>query len=135
MTYDVVALVRQAPDMRVLADAMVRAGRRLRVRGAGEGAVIQLCDDDGRALLSIEAAQRVDVPSEVERLLGSDTARRMPHPCWWVEARATHPRDGDEDTAALAHRFATGLVDRLGGTVWPTRPREDGPSGREDRPR
>ncbi|MFC3996254.1 DUF6177 family protein [Nocardiopsis sediminis] len=115
MTYDVVALVRQPPDVRGLVDAMVRAGADLKVRGGGDGAVIQLCDARGRPLLGIEAAQRVEAAGEVERLLGAETAARMPDPCWWVEARAA---DTDADTVALAHRFADGLVDRLGGTVW-----------------
>ncbi|WP_233515300.1 hypothetical protein [Marinitenerispora sediminis] len=120
MTYDVVALVERPPDVRGLVDAMVRAGAELKVRGGGDGAVIQLCDPRGRTLLSIEAAQRVEVASEVERLLGAETAARTPDPCWWVEARAA---GSDPAAVALAHRFADGLVDRLGGTVWSARPR------------
>ncbi|MBB6173836.1 hypothetical protein HNR23_003896 [Nocardiopsis mwathae] len=126
MTYDVVALVRKDPDMRALIDAMVEAGPELRVRGAGGGAVVQLRDDDGTPLVSIEAAQRVDVPGEVERLLGAETAACMPDPCWWVEVRASRGTDGTAagvDTAGLAHRFADGLVGSLGGTVWSAHPR------------
>ncbi|MFC7329861.1 hypothetical protein [Marinactinospora rubrisoli] len=120
MSYDVVALVGRPPDVRGLVDAMVRAGADLKVRGGGDGAVIQLCDPAGRPLLSIEAAQRVEVAGEVERLLGADTAARMPDPCWWVEARAAR---SDPESVALAHRFADGLADRLGGTVWSAAPR------------
>ncbi|WP_052745835.1 hypothetical protein [Allosalinactinospora lopnorensis] len=76
--------------------------------------------------MNIEAAQRVDVPSEVERLLGPETAARMPDPCWWVEVRASGTESG---AAELAHRFAGSLTDRLGGTVWPPRPEER--AGRE----
>lgn len=112
--------------MRALVDAMVNAGPDLRVRGAGGGAVVQLRDDDGAPLVSIEAAQRVDVPGEVERLLGAETAARMPEPCWWVEVRASSAARGATDTAALAHRFADSLVDRLGGTVWSSLPRPAG---------
>ncbi|ASU82224.1 hypothetical protein CDO52_04980 [Nocardiopsis gilva YIM 90087] len=126
MTYDVVALVRQDPDMRALVDAMVDAGPDLRVRGVGGGAVVQLRDDDSAPLVSIEAAQRVDVPGEVGRLLGAETAARMPDPCWWVEVRASSAARGTTDTAALAHRFADALVERLGGTVWSSRPRPAG---------
>lgn len=118
MTYDVVALVRRAPDVRALVDSMVDAGPDLKVVGAGEGAVIRLCDDSGRALLSIEAAQEVEVPDEVERLLGPHTAAARPDPCWWVEARAA---GSGPDPAGLAHRFADSLAARLGGTVWPPR--------------
>ncbi|MDT0304220.1 hypothetical protein [Streptomonospora wellingtoniae] len=118
MTYDVVALVRGAPDVRALVDSMVDAGPELKVASAGEGAVVRLTDDSGRSLLAIEAAQKVEVPDEVVRLLGARAAADMPDPCWWVEARA--PGAGD-DAADLAHRFADSLCGRLGGTVWPQR--------------
>lgn len=120
MTYDVVALVEQAPDLRSLVKGMVGAGRELKVRGAGGGAVIQLCDEQGRPLVGVEAAQRVDVPDEVERLLGAEAAQRAPDPCWWVEARAV---DTDERSVAVAHRFADEMTRRLGGTVWSSPPR------------
>lgn len=120
MTYDVVALVEQAPDLRSLVKGMAEAGRELKVKGAGGGAVIQLCDDRGRPLVGVEAAQRVDVPDEVERLLGAETARRTPDPCWWVEARAV---DADERSVAIAHRFADEMTRRLGGTAWSSPPR------------
>ncbi|MBX9388715.1 hypothetical protein ACFONH_17085 [Streptomonospora nanhaiensis] len=123
MTYDVVALVREAPDVRALVDAMVDAHPDLKVVGAGDGAVIQLCDGSGRALLSIEAAQEVRVPGEVERLLGPDIAAQLPDPCWWIEARAA---GADPGPAGLAHRFAGGLVQRLGGLVWSPRPAPPG---------
>ncbi|MUL43247.1 hypothetical protein FZ103_19095 [Streptomonospora sp. PA3] len=131
MTYDVVALVRQAPDVRALVDSMVDAGPDLKVAGAGEGAVIRLRDDSGRPVLAIEAAQKVEVPGEVGRLLGAEAAAGMPDPCWWVEARA--PGSGP-DPEALAHRFADSLTARLGGIVWPPRPAEQTPAasgGRE----
>ncbi|GAA2111792.1 hypothetical protein [Actinomadura alba] len=115
MTHDVVALVQKAPDVRAIIDSMVDTGKDLRVRGAIEGAVIQLCDDQGRTLVSIEPPQFVRVEGEVERLLGAEVAARAPAPVWWVEARAsgTDPR-----SAALGRRFAEELVRRLGGTVW-----------------
>lgn len=119
MTYDVVALVRQAPDVRALVDSMAEAGPDLTVEGAGEGAVIRLRDGSGRPVLAIEAAQKVDVPGEVERLLGEQAAADMPDPCWWVEARAA---GSGPDPAGLAHRFADALTGRLGGAVWPPRP-------------
>lgn len=118
MTHDVVALVRESPTMRTLADAMVDTGPDLRVREAGGGSLLQLHRGDGAALVSIEAAQRVDVPGEVARLLGSRIAARMPEPCWWVEVRASST---EKAAAELAHRFADSLTARVGGTVWPER--------------
>ncbi|MDN3356858.1 hypothetical protein [Actinomadura sp. DC4] len=115
MTHDVVALVRNAPEVRTLVDSMAETDEGLLVRGAGDGAVIQLCDDEGRALVSIEAPQYVRVDGEVERLLGAEAAAKAPVPVWWVEARAA---SADPRSAALAGRFAEDLVRRLGGTVW-----------------
>ncbi|SKA10427.1 hypothetical protein SAMN02745673_02474 [Marinactinospora thermotolerans DSM 45154] len=126
MTYDVVALVGRAPGIRELTGAMVRAGRRLRVDDGGGGSVIRLCDDRGRTVLGIEAAQRVEVRDEVERLLGAETAARMPEPCWWVEARAA---GSGEEAVAVAHRFADALVGELGGIVWSSRPALRRPAG------
>jgi hypothetical protein len=121
LTHDVVALVRQAPTVRTMIDSMVHTGENLRVRGAAEGAVIQLCDDEGRTLVSIEAPQHVRVEGEVERLLGAETAALAPAPIWWVEARASGT---DARSAALGRRFAEELVRRLGGTVWTGWPEE-----------
>jgi hypothetical protein len=115
VTYDVVALVPDAPQVQSVVDAMAATDEGLGVRGAADGAVIQLCDEHGRALLSIEAPQHVRVEGEIERLLGAEVAARTPAPVWWVEARAA---GGDERSAELARRFAGELVRLLGGTVW-----------------
>ncbi|MFI0481578.1 hypothetical protein [Actinomadura sp. 9N215] len=119
MTYDVVALTERAPDKLTLAACMAHMDPGLRVRSAGGGAVVQLCDDDGEPLLSIEAAQRVEVEGEVERLLGPESTQGLSVPYWWVEARAS--REG-ERPAALARAFAEELVRLLGGRVWCERP-------------
>jgi hypothetical protein len=115
VTHDVVALVRTAPQVRSLVDSMADTDETLRVRGTAGGAIIQLCDEEGQALVSIEAPQFVRVEGEVERLLGAEVAAKVPTPIWWVEARATI---ADERSAALARKFAEELVRRLGGTVW-----------------
>lgn len=115
MTYDVVALVRNAPDVQAMVDSMADTDEDLRVRGTADGAIVQLCDDEGRALVSIEAPQLVRVEGEVERLLGAEVAARAPVPVWWVEARGA---DADERAAALARTFAGELTRRLGGVVW-----------------
>ncbi|QXJ24190.1 hypothetical protein AGRA3207_005464 [Actinomadura graeca] len=116
MTYDMVVLTQRAPDVRAIVDSMVAAGETLRVRGGGDGAVIRLCDDDGRPLVSIESAQRVDVEGEAGRLLGERVDAGLTVPYWWVEVRAS---GGDAQAPVLAHRFADALVGRLGGAVWP----------------
>ncbi|MFI0482183.1 hypothetical protein [Actinomadura sp. 9N215] len=115
MTYDMVVLTRRAPNVRAIVDSMVDAGDTLRVRGSGDGALIQLCDDEGLPLLSIESAQRVDVAGEVERLLGPDVVAGLTVPFWWVEARAT---GADPRGQEAADRFAAAMVERLGGAVW-----------------
>jgi hypothetical protein len=116
MTRDVVALLPEAPDVQDVVAALLAAGERFRVRPAAGGAVVQLCDDDGRPLVSIEVPVLVRIPGEVERLLGPVVAARVPPPLWWVEARAPSAREGAE---RLGRRFAAALADRCGGVVWP----------------
>jgi hypothetical protein len=112
VTYDVVALLRGMPGARDTVAGMVAAGAGLRVRQDANGALLQLCDDDGVALASIEVPVLVQVPGEVERLLGPEMA--CPVPVWWVEIRAS----GGEDAARIARAFADEMVVRCGGTVW-----------------
>lgn len=119
MTYDLVVLTQRVPDAQALAESLASAGEALVVRGAGDGALVQLCDESGRMLVSIEAAQRVDVAGEVERLLGDAITVGLTVPYWWMEARA--PEDAP-DAPAVAHRFAAALTARLGGVVWPPSP-------------
>jgi hypothetical protein len=127
MSRDVVALVPVMPDVRDIVAGMLAAGPELGVRPVERGPVVQLCDQDGRPLVSIELPVLVRVPGEVERLLGpglgeGDGAVQVP--VWWVEARAPSARAGAE---ALARRFAETVAERLGGLVWP--PAEPDPSG------
>lgn len=120
MTRDVVALLPAAPEVADVAAALRAAGERFGVRRAAEGSVMQLCDGQGRPLVSIEVPVLVRVPGEVERLLGPQMAGRLPPPpLWWVEARAPSARDGAE---RLGRRFAEALAARCGGVVWPPEP-------------
>jgi hypothetical protein len=117
VTRDVVALLGTAPDVHDVAAALLAAGERFRVRSAAAGAVVQLCDDQGRPLVSIEVPVLVRVPGEVERLLGDQTAADVPSPpLWWVETRAPSTREGAE---RLGRRFAEALAARCHGVVWP----------------
>jgi hypothetical protein len=117
MTRDVVALLGSAPEVQDVAAALRAAGERFRVRAAAGGAVVQLCDDDGRPLVSIEVPVLVRIPGEVERLLGAELAGRAPPPpLWWVETRVPSAREGAE---RLGRRFAEALAARCRGVVWP----------------
>jgi hypothetical protein len=119
MTQDVVALLTRAPRVRDVVAAMQAAGERFRVRSVADGAVVQLLDDDDRPLVSIEVPVLVQIPGEVERLLGADVAAQVPPPLWWVEARAPSARAHAE---RLARRFADALAARCGGVVWAAEP-------------
>ncbi|OJF14939.1 hypothetical protein [Couchioplanes caeruleus] len=119
MTYDVIALVRQTPDPRAIVAGMVAAGEQLRVRETANGAVIQLCDDAGRPLVSLETPVLVQVPGEINRLLGDAYGDRIGVPVWWMEARAP---SGRPEAEALARRFADEVARRLDGVVWPAIP-------------
>lgn len=114
MTKDVIALAESAPDVRAVVAGMAAAGMDLRAHEFGDGGIIQLCDEEGRLLLSIEVPVLVEVPGEVQRLLGPEVGDVRP-PVWWVEIRAAETRDGSE---TLALRFAVELTNRLGGVVW-----------------
>ncbi|GGO89382.1 hypothetical protein GCM10012280_32390 [Wenjunlia tyrosinilytica] len=138
---DVIALTERMPDTWSMVAGLLAGGPGLRVQavgaggdvgavgdvgagGAGRGvgqvgeeAVLQLCDDSGRPLVSIEAPVLVRVPGEAARLLGPDCAA-APTPAWWVEARAS---TAVKDAERLAGAFAGRLAALLGGTVWPPR--------------
>ncbi|MFB7596734.1 DUF6177 family protein [Streptomyces sp. NPDC056160] len=114
MTKDVIALTDRMPDAWSVLAGLLAGGPDLHVRSAAEGAVIQLCDAEGRPLVSIEAPLLLHVPGEAQRLLGAtggDGERR-----WWTEARASTAVPGAEQ---LAGAFAARLATLLGGTVWP----------------
>jgi hypothetical protein len=113
MTYDLVALVDGRPSSDDLLAGLAAAGEELGVRAVSGGAVVQLCDDDDQPLVSIELPLLIQVPGEVERMLG-EAVGSVDTPAWWVEIRAT-TQDGARE---LAERYARTLIDRLGGKVW-----------------
>ncbi|GAA3924471.1 hypothetical protein [Actinoplanes auranticolor] len=121
MTYDVIALTRRTPDPQAIIAGMRAAGDELRVRQTANGAVIQLCDDQGRPLVSLETPVLVQVPGEIDRLLGPGYGDRLGLPVWWIEARAP---SGRPEAEALARRFAAELARRLDGLVWPATAQE-----------
>ncbi len=114
MTKDAIALTPRMPDIRTIAGALLAAGPELRLQSLADGAVIQLCDDAGRPLLSVEAPVLIDVPGETRRLLGPEADERTP--LWWTEARASTAVPQGERLAAA---FAGHLARHLDGTTWP----------------
>ncbi|MFJ8676367.1 DUF6177 family protein [Streptomyces sp. NPDC093589] len=113
MTKDVIALTQRMPDPWSMLAGLLSGGPDKLVDAPGEGAVMRLCDDAGRPLVSVEAPLLVQVAGEAERLLG---ASPPPVPYWWTEARAT---TGVEDAERLAGTFAARLTSLAGGSAWP----------------
>jgi len=132
MSHDVVALVHGAPDVQATVSQMIAEGERVRLVPA-ESAV-HLCGEDGRPMVSVEAPQFIEVPGEVERLVGPETAAQAGTPVWWVEARAASAIVGAAD---VARRFAEQVVQNCGGVLWaPTvgEPARHTPPGEEPVP-
>lgn len=113
MTKDVIALTPRMPDPWAVLAGLLSGGPDKLVGTRGEGAVIQLCDAEGRPLVSVEAPLLVSVEGEAERLLGTTAP---PAPYWWTEARAT---TGVAEAEQLAGAFATRLAALVGGSAWP----------------
>lgn len=113
MTKDVIALTPRMPDPWAVLAGLLSGGPDKLVGTRGEGAVIQLCDAEGRPLVSVEAPLLVSVEGEAERLLGTTAP---PVPYWWTEARAT---TGVAEAEQLAGAFATRLAALVGGSAWP----------------
>ncbi|MGI5528135.1 DUF6177 family protein [Streptomyces syringium] len=116
MTKDVIALTERMPDALSVLAGLLAGGPDLLVGTTGEGAVVQLCDAEGRPLVSIEAPLMLQVPGEAARLLGPGAEPSGDGPAWWIEARAT---TGVPQAEQLAGAFAARLTMLLGGRVWP----------------
>jgi hypothetical protein len=116
LTYDVVALLPRIPDLPQFVEGLAAAGEELRVASTANGYVIQLFDESGLPVVSVETPVLVQVDGEIARLLGAEVAAGVPTPVWWVEARAPSVREG---AAEKARAIATALAERLGGVVWP----------------
>ncbi|GAA3193927.1 MULTISPECIES: DUF6177 family protein [Streptomyces] len=113
MTKDVIALTRRMPTPGAVLTGLLSGGPDTLVDTTGEGAVVRLCDDEGRPLVAIEAPLLVQVAGEAERLLG---AAPPPVPYWWTEARAT---TGVAHAERLAGTFAARLAALADGSAWP----------------
>jgi hypothetical protein len=115
VTLDLVALCAQQPDAGMTLAAMQAAGPSLLVNTIERGSLVQLCGADARPLVTIEGPRLVQVPGEVERLLGVPDA---PHPVWWVESRAVAD---DAEAPVVARRFTAALLSLTGGVSWSSR--------------
>jgi hypothetical protein len=114
MTCDIVALLSERPDARVVHEAIVAAMEQpADVREAMGG--LRVHDQDGRLVVSIEQPLLVPVAGEAVRLLGPEMAQ-VPTPFWWVDLRSAADVPG---ALALTRRVAEGLARRVGGLVWP----------------
>ncbi|UED88669.1 DUF6177 family protein [Streptomyces profundus] len=114
MTTDVIALTEAEPDRDALLHALDCAGPRAK-EIASSGELLRLLGPDHSAVLALRTPRWVGVPGEVARMLGADQG--LPDaPVWWTEARSHLDAD-------RAHRvcgtFASRLVERAGGRVWP----------------
>ncbi|MFG3112817.1 DUF6177 family protein [Streptomyces sp. NPDC048197] len=114
MTKDVIALTQRMPDPSAMLAGLLSGGPDNLVDMTGEGAVVRLCDGEGRPLVSVEAPLLVQVDGEAERLLGA-TPPALPY--WWTEARAT---TGVEEAERLAGTFAARLAALADGSAWPS---------------
>lgn len=114
MPQGVIALTPRMPDTKTLLAALHAGGPDLRVNRAGQGAVVQLCTEDGRQVVSVEAPRYIQVPGETARLLGPEA--RTEAPVWWTEIRAN---TAVPQAARLAGSVAGRLGTLLDGTTWP----------------
>lgn len=118
MTFDIIGLCREQPEPATTLAALQAAGPELYVDLMEEQPLVQLYHPDGRLMMSIEDARLVQVPGEVQRVLGIGPEVGVPHPVWWVESWA--PGD-DPEAEAVARAFTTALVAMTGGLSWSNR--------------
>ncbi|WP_336854920.1 hypothetical protein [Sinomonas albida] len=109
MPRDILILTNAEPDIAALVHAGNRVNGELRVRTIDDGAVTEVCDDDGNAVLSIGRPEWMQNASEIERLVPSAVGR-VGVPVWWIEAWAPWGAPGDPGVA-----IALDLAAELGG--------------------
>jgi hypothetical protein len=114
VTFDIIALCRRQPDPPTTLAAMLEAGPDLRVNIVDESRLVQLFHPDGRLLVTMEGSRLVQVPGEVQRILGVE----VEIPVWWVECRVP---GHDQEAEAVARRFTRALLAVTGGSLWSSR--------------
>jgi hypothetical protein len=118
MTIDVVALTLAEPDAESLRYALSCAGSPRMELSAG-GSLLRLLSPRDRTVMTVAAPVRLDVPGEAARLLGTEPAPGQ-RTLWWTEVRSHLPTAQAYDVAGT---FASRLVQRKGGQVWPSHAR------------
>lgn len=113
MTADLIVLARKEPDNAVLVTALLAAGPELRVGSIGHEVALQLFDDDGQVVTTVEVPTRIQVPNEARRLLGVDEEPDVPY--WWIELRTPSTRPPSLEAAL---RLAESLVEQTDGVLW-----------------
>lgn len=99
------AITVKFPDIKAILAALHAGGPDLRMKQAGQGAVAQLCTEDGNPVVSLEAPRYIQVPGETARLLGDVVHRDGP--LWWTEVRAsTAVPEAQRLAASIAGRLA-----------------------------
>lgn len=114
MTFDIIALCRKQPDPPTTLAAMLEAGPELRVDIVDESRLVRLFHPEGRLLMTMEGSRLIQVPGEVQRILG--VAAEVP--VWWVECRAP---GHDPEAEDVARRFTRALLSVTGGSSWSNR--------------
>lgn len=114
MSYDTVALVAREPNLETVIRALEDVAPGTWLRPHPDTALIELRDEEGSLLATVEPGLPLASNQEIGRLLGPEQQDTAPNPCWWVETRAR------PDTAGrrIADDFAQTLTTHLGGTVW-----------------
>ncbi len=113
MTTDIVVLATRPLGQDALVRALMAAGPALRVGALGAGVALQLFDDHGTLVTTMESPSYIQIPYEAERLIGLDDAPEPPY--WWIELRSPTLRP---TAVAAAMRLASSLVSDLDGVLW-----------------
>jgi len=102
MPRELLILSRTAPELGVFVDAGAAIAPDLRVRVLDGGAVTEVVDPRGHAVLSVQVPELVENPAEVARLAPWSS---LSAPVWWTEAWAPWGERGDVGVA-IARAFA-----------------------------
>jgi hypothetical protein len=109
MPRDILILSDRPPDVAALVRAGSSLAPTLGLRASSDGAVVQLCDSHGVAVLTMQHPVVVEVLDEVRRLVPSSPAN-LAVPLHWTEAWAPWGRTGD-----IGVTIALRLAQDLGG--------------------
>jgi hypothetical protein len=110
MSREFIALLQEQPQIPLLLETL----RGLGLSANNEAGTTHLYDTANHVLVTIAKPVKIEVPGEVERLLGTT----VPLPTWWTEIRAAA---GIPTAKPLAHQCANHLITHHGGNIWTAR--------------